>query len=122
MRNFRFEGNLGEFSLDAADPDDGDLFGNSKRFEVDPSVYAVKQIAPYRWTLSAIECVGGESTVDLANATVSISAAAGDDAERRPEARGDSAFWQRTARRGAGGCSRGRTNEPRIPYRRASRP
>lgn len=79
VRNFRFDGDLGRFRLDDADPDDGDPIGNSKSFEVAAGVYAVKQLVPYRWSLDSIVCTGGDNRVDLDNATVTINAGAGDD-------------------------------------------
>jgi hypothetical protein len=79
VRNFRFEGDLGRFRLDDANPDDGDSFGNSKRFEVEPGVYTVKQFVPYRWSLGSIVCAGGANSVDLDNAAVAITAGAGEN-------------------------------------------
>lgn len=78
VRNFRFEGDLGRFRLDDADPNDGDPFSDRKSFEVPAGVYSVKQLVPYRWSLDSIVCTGGEYSADLENASVTITANAGD--------------------------------------------
>ena len=61
VRNFRFEGDLGKFRLDDANPDDGDAIGSSESFEVEPGTYSVKQLVPYRWTLQGIVCENGST-------------------------------------------------------------
>ena len=79
IRNFRYDGDLGKFRLDDASPDDGDSYGASKSFEVEPGIFNVSQRVPYRWSLSSIACQGGSSDTDLAGASVSIKASAGDE-------------------------------------------
>ena len=78
VRNFRFEGDLGKFRLDDANPDDGDAIGSSQSFEVEPGTFVVKQLVPYRWTLQGIVCENGSTSVDLGNGSVAITVAAGD--------------------------------------------
>ena len=67
---FEFTGDLGDFTLD----DDGGG-PNSQTFTgVLPGTYAVIELIPEDWTLTAITCVDpdGETTVDLAAATAFI--------------------------------------------------
>jgi hypothetical protein len=79
VRNFRFEGDLGRFRLDDANPDDGDSFGSNKSFEIEPGVYTVKQLVPYRWSLDSIVCTGAAGSVNLDSASVTITVGAGEN-------------------------------------------
>lgn len=55
-QNFRFHGDLGDFSLDQAAPDDSDGITKTVTFTVDPGVYAITQETPKTWLMSAIRC------------------------------------------------------------------
>lgn len=55
-QDFRFHGDLGNFSLDQATPDDGDPVTEAVTFTVAPGVYAITQETPQSWLLSAISC------------------------------------------------------------------
>ncbi|MBX3013315.1 MAG: hypothetical protein KF832_17480 [Caldilineaceae bacterium] len=58
-QDFRFHGDLGDFQLDQAEPDDGDAIGQTKTFTVTPGLYAVETETPLTWQLSAIDCTAG---------------------------------------------------------------
>jgi hypothetical protein len=78
-RNFRFDGDLGDFKLDDASRDEEDDEDAGKSFEVSPGVYNVGELVPHRWLLVNILCQGGNTLVNLAGEFVAITAAAGDD-------------------------------------------
>lgn len=73
--DFMFDGNLGAFTLDTADPDDGDANGASITFaDLSPGAYTIFQQVPGDWTLTDIACTPDvAATVDLATATVTLT-------------------------------------------------
>jgi hypothetical protein len=78
IQDFRFSGGLGNFRLDDANPTDGDAYGVSKSFTVQPGTYAVKEQIPKTWYLAAINCSpAGGATVNLATGSVTLNVAAG---------------------------------------------
>ncbi len=78
-RNFHFEGDLGRFILDDTGSSDGDKFGSSQTFDVNPGAYTVRERVPNNWWLLSIACdVAGRGQSDLPNAQVRITAYPGD--------------------------------------------
>lgn len=55
-QDFRFHGDLGDFRLDQAMPDDGDSITDTVTFMVTPGMYVITQETPITWLLSAISC------------------------------------------------------------------
>ena len=55
-QDFRFHGDLGDFSLDQAAPDDGDSITQTLTFTVSPGVYHLSEETPITWHLSQIDC------------------------------------------------------------------
>jgi VWFA-related protein len=80
-RNFRFDGDLGEFYLDDALPDDGDAILRSRTFTVAPGTYTVNENVPVLRYLTAINCVGGATLVDLPGTNVKITVNSGETAQ-----------------------------------------
>lgn len=79
-QNFRFTGDLGNFRLDDAEPDDGDRHSNAKTFTVAPGTYMVKEQRPAGWILASITCTPADKgAVDLGNWQVSINVTGGDN-------------------------------------------
>jgi hypothetical protein len=65
--DFPFSSDLGAFTLDDADPDDGDAFGDSLLFEVAPSVdQAFIEQAPLFWDLHSIVCTYSDINTTVA--------------------------------------------------------
>ncbi|MCE7981119.1 MAG: hypothetical protein DYG89_08005 [Caldilinea sp. CFX5] len=80
IQNFRFGGNLTAFSLDDANPDDGDTVPNSRSFIKAAGSYVVSQTVPAGWVLAAINCVPAEKAqVELNAQRVTITASGGDN-------------------------------------------
>jgi hypothetical protein len=73
-----FGGDLGNFFLDDPNTDDGDATPTSKTFTVAPGTYTVSRNDVMSWFIPAIECVGGNTTVDLPNRRVTVTVAAND--------------------------------------------
>ena len=77
-QDFRFHGDLGDFSLDQAVPDDGDTITETITFTVTPGVYAISQETPTTWLMSAISCTPRAlGQVNLAIGKVTLTVAAG---------------------------------------------
>ncbi len=77
-RNFRFEGDLGDFKLDDPREDDGDDYTNAITFTVEPGLYRVEERLASRWHLTAITCNAPDSGVaDLAEHSVAMRVLAG---------------------------------------------
>ena len=76
--DFEFTANgLGTFTLDDADPDDGDCVGDTMVFEnVVPGEYTVTELVPDGWQLDDIQCTfdppNGAGLADVANGTVTF--------------------------------------------------
>lgn len=84
--NFRFTGDLGDFQLDNAQPDDGDAYGESQTFTLSGGTggvpVTIREEMPGNWHLAEISCdPAANATLDLANQQVSVSLAA-DEAVR----------------------------------------
>ncbi|MCE7983451.1 MAG: pullulanase-type alpha-1,6-glucosidase [Caldilinea sp. CFX5] len=77
-RNFRFDGDLGQFKLDNPTTDDGDRYQHSATFTVEPGRYTVAAELPASWSLTAIRCNNGNSSVDLAEEKVTIAVTTGE--------------------------------------------
>jgi hypothetical protein len=78
IQNFRFNGGLGTFRLDDANPDDGDAYSNRKVFTVQPNTYTVNQQLPSTWFLTGIACTpSAGATVNLAARQVTLAVSAG---------------------------------------------
>ncbi len=80
VQDFTFYGAFGSFKLDDASPNDGDAFNSSIPYNsVSPGIYNFSQARQTSWKVSAINCTPAtKATVNLANRSVSIQAAAGD--------------------------------------------
>jgi hypothetical protein len=84
--DFSFDGGcgLGAFTLDDADPDDGDGYASAMTFAKPPGKYTVRELVPTGWSLDDITCVydppngSGGIDVDLDNAQVTIDLATGE--------------------------------------------
>lgn len=61
-QDFRFHGDLGDFRLDQAEPDDGDVITQTVVFTVTPGSYQVQEETPVTWHLQAIRCTLTEQT------------------------------------------------------------
>ena len=80
IQNFRFGGALNPFSLDDANPTDGDTVLNSRTFIKAAGSYVISQTVPTGWVLSAINCTPvGKAQVDLTANRVTITASGGDN-------------------------------------------
>jgi hypothetical protein len=74
--NIHFTGDLGNFHLDDASPDDRDPFSRSQTFAVGPGVYIVTEQVPNGWLLTNISCdPAASAAVDLVNHQVTITVA-----------------------------------------------
>ena len=76
-QDFRFQGDLGDFSLDQAAPDDGDGITETVTFTVTPGVYAITQETPKTWLLSAISCSPralGQINLSIGKVTLTVQA------------------------------------------------
>jgi len=62
-QDFRFQGDLGDFRLDAIALDDGDAISQSITFSVTPGVYQVTEAVPATWHLHQIDCTPAAQTV-----------------------------------------------------------
>jgi hypothetical protein len=84
--DFPFDGGcgLGAFTLDDADPDDGDGYASAMTFAKPPGTYTVRELVPTGWSLDDITCIydppngSGGIDVDLDNAQVTIDLATGE--------------------------------------------
>jgi subtilisin-like proprotein convertase family protein len=61
IQDFRFEGDLGAFTLDDADPNDGDDVGQSLRRSLLPGVYRISEAIPNTWHLTEIRCTPADA-------------------------------------------------------------
>jgi len=77
-RNFRFTGDLGNFLLDHGRPNESDAVVNTVSKTVTPGVYRVTEAVPASWRLLDLTCTGGSTSVDLRQATATITVAAGE--------------------------------------------
>ena len=106
---------LGTFTLDDADPDDGDGYASAMTFAKPPGTYTVRELVPTGWSLDDITCVydppngSGGIDVDLDNAQVTIDLATGEgivctftNTEKEPTAITLASF---TAEPGVGGVT-----------------
>lgn len=76
-QDFRFHGDLGDFSLDQADADDGDTITETITFTVTPGVYIITQETPKTWLMSAISCSPralGQINLTLGKVTLTVQA------------------------------------------------
>ncbi len=72
-------GGLGDFTLDDADPDDGDSIGDTQDFgEVMAGVYQITEALPFGWILSSATCVGDSGEVAITDG-VEVTLEVGDD-------------------------------------------
>ena len=69
------------FTLDDADPDDGDSYTDSKSFTLPSGDYNVTEVLPDGWSLEAIQCEHDDSTIgiDYGENRVFIDLATGDN-------------------------------------------
>ncbi len=76
-QNIRFTGSapLGRFILDDNTPQDTDAYGNSRSFDLAPGSYAFTETIPTNRLLTAINCTGGDTNVDLARGAATINLA-----------------------------------------------
>ena len=73
-QDFRFHGDLGDFSLDQAEPDDGDSITQTRTFTVSPGVYQITAETPITWHLSQISCSLPEQTqIQLVTGTATLT-------------------------------------------------
>ena len=76
--DFAFTGDLGSFTLDDADPDDGDGFSDTMSFEdLAPGTYNVVETVPAGWNLEDIDC--DTDTTEPLTDGVAITVGNGDD-------------------------------------------
>lgn len=76
-QDFRFHGDLGNFSLDQAAPDDGDTITETITFTVTPGVYTITQETPKTWLMSAISCSPralGQVNLTIGKVTLTVQA------------------------------------------------
>lgn len=76
-QDFRFHGDLGDFSLDQAALDDGDGITETITFTVTPGAYAITQETPTTWLLSAISCSPralGQINLSIGKVTLTVQA------------------------------------------------
>lgn len=74
--NFKFTGDLGKFVLDNPATDDGDVYGNSKTFNVKPGTYTISQIKAAGWFTGSISCNPVANTIadlNLNNIQVTVN-------------------------------------------------
>jgi hypothetical protein len=74
--NFKFTGDLGKFVLDNPATDDGDVYGNSKTFDVQPGTYSISQIKAAGWFTGSSSCNPVANTIadsSLNNIQVTIN-------------------------------------------------
>lgn len=62
QQDFRFHGDLGDFSLDQAGLDDGDTITQTITFSVTPGVYTVTAEVPLTWHLRQLDCTPADQT------------------------------------------------------------
>jgi len=78
-QDFRFQGDLGDFRLDGAAPDDGDAINQRITFTVTPGVYQVTEMVPATWHLSQISCTpAAQAVVQLMTGQATLTVAEGD--------------------------------------------
>lgn len=78
-QDFRFHGDLEDFSLDQAAPDDGDAITDTVAFTVTPGSYAITQETPTTWLMSAISCSPRAlAQINLPIGKVTLTVQAGD--------------------------------------------
>jgi len=73
-QDFRFHGDLGDFSLDQAMPDDGDSITQTLTFTVSPGVYQITEETPITWHLSQIDCsLAEQAQIQLVTGTATLT-------------------------------------------------
>lgn len=78
-QDFRFHGDLGDFRLDQASPDDEDDITQSVTFTVTPGVYTVTAELPLTWHLSQIDCTpAAQAQVTLLTGQATLTLYEGD--------------------------------------------
>jgi len=78
-QDFRFHGDLGDFRLDQASPDDEDDITQSITFTVTPGVYTVTAELPLTWHLGQIDCTpADQAQVTLLTGQATLTLQAGD--------------------------------------------
>jgi uncharacterized repeat protein (TIGR01451 family) len=77
-QNIRFTGRapLGRFILDDNTPQDTDAYGASRSFDLAPGSYTFTETIPINRLLTAINCTGGDTGVNLALGAATINLAA----------------------------------------------
>jgi hypothetical protein len=78
-QDFRFQGNLGDFRLDQAAPDDGDPVTQTATFTVPAGIYTITEAAPQSWHLRTITCnPAAQTALDLRTGQVTLTVRDGD--------------------------------------------
>ena len=78
-QNFRFQGTLGAFRLDDADPNDKDAYQQSRTFTVSPGTHRVQELVPQQFYLTQISCTPtATAVITLATGTANITVQGGD--------------------------------------------
>lgn len=72
-QDFRFHGDLGDFALDHALPEDSDVITRTRTFTVAPGVYQLQAELPFSWHLAQIVCIPSVlGRIDLNSAKVRL--------------------------------------------------
>ena len=77
IQNFRFSGDLGSFSLDDANPDDGDPVQRTRTVRRPAGVYAMTPLVPAGWFV-AVACTPATKAQVEGTGRVTLTVAAGD--------------------------------------------
>jgi len=73
-QDFRFRGDLGDFRLDQAEPDDGDSITQTLIFTVSPGVYQITEETPITWHLGQISCsLAEQAQIQLVTGTATLT-------------------------------------------------